>query len=456
MVFMGTVVLDLLVNLIKSMSVVIVLAYVTTRTKAYADILSEERIKPRQQLLLMVVFGVFSIFGTLSGINLMGAIVTIRDMGPAIAGLIGGPLAGLGAGLLGGIHRWFVGGVTAVPSSLTTVLVGMIAGLIYQFRKGQFLGMTGSVIFMAIMEMFLMGLSLVIVKPISVILPIVETAALPMILINALGMGLFAFIFENLMHERETRRAKETIENELGVARKIQMSIVPKIFPAFPERREIDIHALLEPAREVGGDLYDYFLLDDDHLCFTIGDVSGKGVPASLFMAVTKTLIKAKSGVDMNPDQVLSRVNNELCKDNDSGMFVTILLGVLTLSTGELIFSNAGHNSPCLHRTNGTIEFLPKLPGMALAVLENIRYASAKLTLQRGDRLVLFTDGVTEAMNRAGELLKNERLISMLETCPGTTARETSQFILDQTRLFANGAAQSDDITLLVIRYNGI
>ncbi len=446
-------ILDLLINLIKSMSVVIVLAYILTRTKVYNAIMSAKKVAVKQKLALIVVFGLFSIYGTLSGIDFKNAIANIRDLGPAIAGLIGGPLVGLGAGLIGAVHRFFLGGLTYIPCSISTVLAGLAGGLIYLFRKGKFLSITGSVIFMALMEAFHMSLALVIVQPFSTIYPIIESLSLPMILTNALGMGIFAFIIHNLIKERETKHTKELIESELSVAREIQMSIVPKIFPAFPERREFDIFALIEPAKEVGGDLYDFFLLDEDHLCFTIGDVSGKGVPASLFMAVTKTLIKAKAGIHMSPDQVLYEVNNELCKDNDSGMFVTEFLGILTITTGEMVFSNGGHNIPYLLKANGEIEALPKIPGMALAVMDDACYTSSRVTLCDGDSLIMYTDGVTEAMNPAGELLKDERLVDILRKFAGNTAKETAQHILAETRRFANGAVQSDDISIMVIKY---
>jgi len=437
------------------MAVVIVLAYIVTRTKIYTSIISENKINIGQQFILMAIFGLFSIFGTLGGIDFKGAIANIRDLGPAIAGLIGGPLAGIGAGLIGGVHRFFLGGITYIPCSISTVLAGIAGGLIYQYKKGRVIGIARSVIFMALMEAFHMVFALLIVKPFSTIMPIIASLSFPMIFSNALGMGIFAFIVQNLIRERETQRVKELIESELGVARKIQMSIVPKIFPAFPDRTEFDIYALIDPAKEVGGDLYDFFLLDEDHLCLTIGDVSGKGVPASLFMAVTKTLIKAKSGLDIGPDQVLYLVNNELCKDNDSGMFATIFLGVLAISTGDLAFSNGGHNTPFLQRKNGEIESLSKLPGMALGVTEGIKYVSSKVTMYKGDRLVLYTDGVTEAMNPAGELLKDERLVDILQRFKGNTAMEATKHILDQTRRFVNGASQSDDIALLVMQYVG-
>jgi sigma-B regulation protein RsbU (phosphoserine phosphatase) len=437
------------------MSVVIVLAYILTRTRIYASVISAKKFTLKQQLMLIAVFGLFSIFGTLGGIDFMGAIANIRDLGPAIAGLIGGPLVGIGTGLIGGTHRFFLGGLTYIPCSVSTVLAGLAGGLIYQIRKGKFIGITGSVIFMVLMEAFHMGLALLIVKPFSTILPIITSISLPMILTNSLGMGIFAFIIRNLMRERETQRTKELIESELSVAREIQMSIVPKIFPAFPERAEFDIFALIEPAREVGGDLYDFFLLDEDHLCFTIGDVSGKGVPASLFMAVAKTLIKAKTGIHMDPDQVLYQVNNELCKDNDSGMFATIFFGILTISSGEAVFSNGGHNIPYLLKANGEVEALPKLPGMALGVMEDVSYVSSNIKFTAGDKLVLYTDGVTEAMNPAGELFKDERLVRILQRFEGSTAKDAVRYILDETRRFVNGATQSDDISILVLKYLG-
>lgn len=444
---------DLFIDLIKNMSVIIVLAYVLTRTRAYSAILAKKRLTFKQQLGMIIIFGLFSIYGTLSGIQIMGAIANVRDLGPAIGGLIGGPWVGIGAGLIGGLHRYTLGGITCIPCSVSTVAAGVFGGLIYKYRKGELVSITGAVVSMALIEVFHMGLALVIVKPFAAILPITKNVSLPMIITNSLGMGIFIFIIHNLIKERETLHSKELIESELSVAREIQMSIVPKIFPPFPERPEFDIFAILEPAKEVGGDLYDFFLLDEDHLCFTIGDVSGKGVPASLFMAVTKTLIKAKSDIQLGPDEILYQVNNELCEDNDSGMFVTGLLGILTISTGAVVFSNGGHNIPYLLKANGEVQFLPKVSGMALGVMEGVPFNSAVINLKAGDSLILYTDGVTEAMNPAGELLSEERLQKILQGSAGKTAREEVRHILDSTRQFADGADQSDDITVLVIKY---
>lgn len=435
------------------MSVVMVMAYVMTRTRAYSSIMRKQKMDYQQQLCLILIFGIFSIYGTLSGINIMGAIANIRDLGPAIAGLIGGPLVGLGAGLIGAIHRYSMGGITAIPCSLSTVLAGLAGGLIYRYRKDEMISIKTAVLFMALFEAFHMGLNLLMVRPFAVIYPIIANVSLPMICTNAMGMGIFALIINNLVREKDTQRQKELIEGELTVAREIQMSIVPKIFPAFPGRPEFDIYAVLEPAKEVGGDLYDYFLLDDDHLCFTIGDVSGKGVPASLFMAVTKTLIKAKADILLRPDEILCAVNNDLCADNDSGMFVTEFLAILTISSGEIVYSNGGHNLPYVLRQDGSLQMLPRIPGMALGVMEEVPYVCAAFNLDQGDCLVMYTDGVTEAMNEEGALFSEERLEAALTGLTGATAQETVDVILKSTRQFADGAKQSDDITIVVLQF---
>ncbi len=437
------------------MAVVIVLAYVLTRTKVFPAMLKKQATNWKQRSCLIIIFGVFSIYGTLSGIDILGAIANIRDLGPAIAGLVGGPLVGLGAGLIGGIHRYSMGGLTAVPCSISTILAGLAGGLVYQYKKGELVSIKAAAIFMSLFEAFHMGLNLLIVRPFDQIWVIIQNVSLPMICTNGLGMGIFIFIIHNLIKEKETQKQKELIESELSVAREIQMSIVPKIFPPFPGRQEFDVFAVIEQAKEVGGDLYDYFLLDDDHLCFTIGDVSGKGVPASLFMAVTKTLIKAKADIKLGPNEILYAVNNELCEDNDSGMFVSEFLGILKISTGEIVYSNGGHNLPYVLRRDGSLKMLPKMGGMALGVMDEMSYHCAEVKLHAGDSLVMYTDGVTEAMNEAGELFGEEGLEQALTGLIGKTARDEVDVILQSTREFVNGAKQSDDITIVVLQYTG-
>jgi phosphoserine phosphatase RsbU/P len=253
----------------------------------------------------------------------------------------------------------------------------------------------------------------------------------------------------------ETTAAKERIESELSVAREIQMSILPKIFPPFPSRKEFSIFAVIEPAKEVGGDFYDFFFVDDDHLFFCIGDVSGKGVPASLFMAVTKTLIKAKTTYGMAPRETLSLVNNELCVDNDTAMFVTIFSGILNTRTGEFLYSNGGHNPPYLFSKNQGLRTLEDNSGTALGISERSTYSTGRITLNPGDGIFLFTDGVTEAMDSAGKMYSDERLMNFLATQRDFNSEDIIQGTLSEIINFSAGTPQADDITVMAIKYLG-
>ncbi len=253
----------------------------------------------------------------------------------------------------------------------------------------------------------------------------------------------------------ETTAAKERIESELKIAHDIQMGILHKIFPPFPDRPELDIYATLEPAKEVGGDLYDFFFMDDDHLCFTVGDVSGKGVPASLFMAITMTLIKTKATKGLSPDKVLSRVNEDLSMDNPSMMFVTVFLGILNIRTGELEYSNGGHNPPYIFHKNGDIEPLEMTNGMALGVVEDFSYQSKKFVLQKGETIFLYTDGVTEAMNEKEELFSEERLKKDINALKDKPIQEVAADITEKVKAFSQGVPQTDDITMMILRFYG-
>ncbi len=253
----------------------------------------------------------------------------------------------------------------------------------------------------------------------------------------------------------ETTAAKERIESELSIAREIQMSILPKIFPPFPKRSEFDIYAIIEPAKEVGGDLYDFFFVDDDHICFLIGDVSGKGVPASLFMAVTKTLFKASSEKNLQPSEIVSKVNNELSKDNDTCMFVTLFCGILDTRNGEVLYSNAGHNPPLIIKKGEKADYLEKKGGMAIGVMEGTDYSTEKLDLKPGEYLFMYTDGVTEATNTKEELFSEERLREDLSKIQEKPIQDIISDIMSKINSFSVGMPQADDITMMVMKYKG-
>lgn len=254
---------------------------------------------------------------------------------------------------------------------------------------------------------------------------------------------------------QETTAAKERMQTELDIGRDIQMSMVPLKFPAFPGRKDFDVHAALEPAFEVGGDFYDFFLIDDTTLCVCIADVSGKGVPAALFMAVTRTLVKTHAHGGLSTDEILEKVNDDLAKDNDACMFVTLFLALVDLKTGEMTFTNAGHNPSYIKRADGKTERLTQLHGPAIAAMEDIPYASGKARLGRGDTLILYTDGVNEAMNDKHELFTDERLAKLIETHTWTSSDGAVKTVLDDVWRFQGDADQADDVTVVALRYLG-
>lgn len=254
----------------------------------------------------------------------------------------------------------------------------------------------------------------------------------------------------------ETAAAKERMESELKVAHNIQLSIIPRTFPPFPNRQEIDIYADLNPAKEVGGDYYDFFLIDDNHLCFTIGDVSGKGVPASLYMAVTRTLIRAKTVHGLSPAKVITRVNHDLCLDDSTAMFVTIFLGILDLRTGEIEYCNAGHDLPFLIRREGEVEPMGNPEGLVVGIFEDFEYKTSRFLLSQGDTVFLFTDGVTEAMNKDQVMYSEDRLEEFLKKQHNSNPTELINKLIEEVESFSAGAEQSDDITILALKYNGV
>ena len=248
---------------------------------------------------------------------------------------------------------------------------------------------------------------------------------------------------------------KQRIEESLKLAADIQMGMLPSTFPAFPERNDFDLFAGIIPAKEVGGDFYDFFLIDKKHLCFVIGDVSGKGIPAALFMALTKTQIKASSSRRRTPGDVLFRANNDLCHENESGMFCTLFYGIMNMETGEVTYANAGHNPPYIINKNSEPVQIESTGGIALGVMEEMEFESATFTASKGDSIFLYTDGVNEAMNEADEEYSYERLEDYLKENSTGSITDMVNKNLESVKEFAGTAPQSDDITVLALRYLG-
>lgn len=250
--------------------------------------------------------------------------------------------------------------------------------------------------------------------------------------------------------------AKARMQEELNVGRDIQRSMLPRVFPAFPDRKEIELYAVLEPAMEVGGDLYDFFMVDDHRLCLVIGDVSGNGVPAALFMAMTKIMVKTRAASDPSPASIVTHVNDALSADNDSCMFVTLYLGILNLRDGTLLTTNAGHNPPLLKRRDGRFEWLTAHDGPIVGPMPGITFKESLIQLIPGDELFFYTDGVTEADNARRELFGNDRLKATLDQSKATTVIDRIADVMKAVKAFAGETSQADDITILGLRYFGV
>lgn len=251
---------------------------------------------------------------------------------------------------------------------------------------------------------------------------------------------------------KETTASKERIESELSIARDIQMGMLPKIFPPYPDRNDVDLHAILKPAKEVGGDLYDFYM-DDNRLYFLIGDVSGKGVPASLFMAITRSLFRTLSHQVLSPAKVVTEMNNSISDNNESNMFVTLIVGILDLETGGMKLCNAGHNPPILIHPDKHVSFLEFPTQIFVGVIEDFTYTDAEITLEKGSKLFLYTDGITEAENTEKELYGDEKLLEVLAANASSNVRTTVDVIVSSIADHVKEAEASDDLTILLIQY---
>ena len=248
-------------------------------------------------------------------------------------------------------------------------------------------------------------------------------------------------------------RAK--INSELSIAKSIQSSSLPNVFPPFPSRNEFNIYASMVAAKEVGGDFYDFFLIDDSKFMFLIADVSGKGIPAALFMMTVKTLINNVSQMKYSPKELIKIINNKICQTNKQGFFVTVLIGITDINTGETSIINCGHNLPLLKRKGGNYEYLQLASNIVLGVFEDTEFEIYDTIMNPGDIIYLYTDGVTEAINKDNEMFGEERLYNCLNNINSTELPEIANKVKESINEFVNSYAQSDDITMLIFKYNG-
>ena len=249
---------------------------------------------------------------------------------------------------------------------------------------------------------------------------------------------------------------KERISTELSLAQRIQADMLPNIYPAFPDRPEFDIFASMEPAKEVGGDFYDFFFVDSDHLCMMIADVSGKGVPAALFMMASRIILANNAMMGKNPARILAETNAAICSNNREEMFVTVWLGILEISTGHLVASNAGHEYPVIKKADGRFELFKDRHGFVIGGLETARYKDYELTLEPGSKLFLYTDGVPEATDGKEEQFGTERMIEALNSDPDADPEHVLANMRKAVNAFVNGSEQFDDLTMMCFEYKGM
>ncbi|WP_051204715.1 PP2C family protein-serine/threonine phosphatase [Butyrivibrio sp. VCD2006] len=264
-------------------------------------------------------------------------------------------------------------------------------------------------------------------------------------------------IMRDLINKYEDQeKTSARIGAELNMATAIQASQLPRLFPAFPNRPEFDLFASMTPAKEVGGDFYDFFLVDDNHIGLVMADVSGKGVPAALFMMISRVLIKSRLQNGESPGEALENVNNQLCENNDTGLFVTVWVAVLEISTGKGVAANAGHEHPVIRRAGGQYELITYRHSPAVACMEGIPFKEHEFVLKPGDSLFVYTDGVAEATNANDELFGTDRMLEALNRNPDALPEQVLAGVMDGINEFVAGAEQFDDITMLCLRYNGI
>ncbi|MBQ9387136.1 MAG: PP2C family protein-serine/threonine phosphatase [Lachnospiraceae bacterium] len=256
-----------------------------------------------------------------------------------------------------------------------------------------------------------------------------------------------------IQHEKDIKSAR--IESELNLATSIQADMLPNIFPAFPERTDFDIYAKMDPAKEVGGDFYNFFLIDEDHLCMMIADVSGKGIPAALFMMASMILLANNASMDKSPAQILTDVNAAICSNNREEMFVTVWIGILEISTGKLTAANAGHEYPIIKRPGGDFEVFKDKHGFVIGGMAGVKYKEYEIMLEKGSKIFVYTDGVPEATDKDENLFGIERMLAALNSDPGADPQHILESVRAAVDGFVNEAEQFDDLTMLCMEYKG-
>ena len=456
-------ILQTCILLFQMICVIIVFAYLFTRSRFFIEVL-ERRPALATQVLLVVIFGILSIYGLTSGISVSGANANIRDLGPIIGGLTCGPYVGLGAGLIGAAYRMSMGGPNVLAAAAGPIIAGLAAGLVYLAARREIISTKWAIIFTIAVESFVSALAL-IVRIVggnsSGVMTILINVAIPMIILTTIAVAIFSLIVHNLINEKKTQTEKEQLEREmarkdaeLAIAAEIQQSFLPDVIPQI---EGFEIAGTNIPAKEVGGDFFDVVPLEviplnTKRMGILIADVSGKGVPAALFMALSRIVIRVSATMFPKVSEAISFANPVISRDSRTGMFVTVFYGVLDYGTKTLAYVNAGHNPPLLFRAGSDEpEELPAT-GIAIGALEDSQYKQGEARLASGDLLVMYTDGVTEALNDQNEMFEIPRLTQVILENRDRPSTEIVQAIINAVNAFSQKQPQYDDITILVVR----
>lgn len=448
------------ITLFQMICVIIVFAYLFTRSRYFLEIL-EKKPSLQTRIILIVVFGLLSVYGTISGVTLYGAVLNVRDLGPFIAGLCCGPYVGIGAGIIGGLYRCAGGGPYMYTGLIAPILAGFIGGVMYLANKRDIVPTWVAVVLIALVESLVSLIALLVATPASQFVTIATVVAIPMIITNIVAVLIFSTIIQNLLNERKTKLEKEKLESEMArknaelqIAAEIQKNFLPETIPT---TEGFDIAAKNIPAKEVGGDFFDVIPLEvmpisSSRTGIMIADVSGKGVPAALFMALSRIVVRVTAMWFKKPSEVISFANPIIANNSKTGMFVTLFYGIIDNETRTLTYVNAGHNPPLvLRKKTGGIEELP-LTGIAVGALEDAEYTQQEIPLAPGDVMVLYTDGITEAVNEREEMFDLSRLIETIRKNSDSSSQELADEIIRSVFSFSGTQPQFDDITLMVVK----
>jgi sigma-B regulation protein RsbU (phosphoserine phosphatase) len=460
---MDTSLLPIFILLFQMICVIIVFAYLFTRSRFFMEVI-EHRPTLATQVLLIIIFGVLSIYGLSSGISYSGANANIRDLGPIIAGLTCGPYVGLGAGLIGAAYRLTMGGSNVLAAAAGPIIAGLGAGLVYVANKKEIISTKGAIIFTLAIESFVSAVALIVRIAggnSAGLMTVLVNVAIPMIILTSVAVAIFSLIVHNLISEKKTMEEKEQLEREmarkdaeLAIAAEIQKSFLPGVIPQI---RGFDIGGTNIPAKEVGGDFFDVVPFEvmpfsGKRMGIMIADVSGKGVPAALFMALSRIVIRVSASMFPKASDAISFANPVISQDSKTGMFVTVFYGMLDNEEYTLTYVNAGHNPPLLFRAGSAEpEELPAT-GIAMGAMEDAPYEQGEARLTPGDILVLYTDGVTEALNDKNEMFEVPRLREAVEANRDLPAAGIVNAVIDAVTAFSRGQPQYDDITLMVVK----